>query len=319
MRKLFPILLLLLSSKLMASEFDSRIINIYASNQYENFDLTTQSASNVKDKAATEKTCFKKKHIGTKQVCGPSIEETCQTEFTPGDYVRRLCDRKVIETCKSEPIFKDVEYTCNLDLSKSNTMNKEIKNRINLTVRNNTDKTLRNKCIVYFEQLEDHLSYKAMCDDFLVKIVEDKTKRIDARLVEKTITLELNEGRNLLAPVAKGISNITLQGPILSFKAGNLAANKRIALNLSLDQKPLLKKSQSIFNRDLLPSEYMFEKTNEAEGIVRINLAYLMNSQVDLEKALHAKVSIRLLDDLSKVINIGNFKPLVSSEAQLNK
>ena len=113
-------------------------------------------------------------------------------------------------------------------------MNKEIKNRINLTVRNNTDKTLRNKCIVYFEQLEDHLSYKAMCDDFLVKIVEDKTKRIDARLVEKTITLELNEGRNLLAPVAKGISNITLQGPILSFKAGNLAANKRIALNLSL-------------------------------------------------------------------------------------
>lgn len=314
MRKLFP-MLLLLSSKLMASDFDSRVINIYASNQYENFDLTTQSASNTKDKAATEKKCFKKKHIGTKQVCGPTTEETCQTEFTPGSSVRRICETKEIETCKSEPIFKDVQYTCNLDLSRSNTMDKVIKNRINLTIRNNTNNTIRNKCLVYFEQLEDHLSYKAICDDFLVKIAEEKTKRIDARLTEKTITLELSEGRKLLAPVAKGISNIQLKGSVLSFTAGNLAANKRIALNLSLDQKSLLKKTQNAFNRDLLPSEYMFEKTDEAQGTVRINLAYLMNSKIDQDKSYYAKVSIRLLDDLSKVINIGNFKPMVSSEA----
>ena len=104
-----------------------------------------------------------------------------------------------------------------------------------------------------------------------------------------------------------------LEGQTLVFRTGDLTKNSNFALKLFVERRNLLKKDESLIDRNLAPSEYSFEKTSEENGLVKINLAKLIGG-VKANKKHVIKVDLKVLVDTSTALN-RNLPALSASES----
>lgn len=336
MRTALLFLGLLISGQSYAQNFDQHSLTINGSEQEENFSLRTSRNKTVYENQSVANTCHRDVQAGFRRNCYQHPQTVCREVYVParrppGGYgmpipggYQRVCDTFIENQCHNVPNYVRESYTCyeNIRVAKQ-VFNGQVTSNINVKIKNNTNLNLsgNDQCSLNFQQNEESFDINSRCDDFIIlknKELNVKNYSGENVIYNRSVDITLLESKQILAPVNQGISELRLDGQNLVFRTGNLNRNKNYEMILKIQKKNLLKKDEDLVNRNIAPGEYTFSENDLESGVVRINLDRMMGG-VDASKKHEITVTIRVLDDLSKAMNINNQKLEVTRQITVKK
>lgn len=312
---------LLFTMNAYAVSNDDYSLNLSGSERNENFTLKTSTTKTIYERATVADTCYRDVQSGYNRSCIDRPQTYCRDVFepprrpppgygipTPGGY-RRVCETRYETFCSTNPNYVREAYTCYQEKTVPRTVfGGYVTSIVNVNIANKTNGNTANDCSINFSQVDENFSVNPNCRDFIiVKNKELTVKNYSGENVTYTRNFELTllDATQILAPVSEGIGELRLDGQNLLFRTGNLTTNKNYEMILKVVKKNLIKKDETLINRNLAPGEYSFTQNDSQSGIVRINLDRMFGG-IDASKKHEVQVTIRVLDNLNNAINLGS-------------
>jgi hypothetical protein len=313
--KSFLLLCVLFTSNLFASTIDSHSLPIFALENEENFSLNTVVTKTLYRTESRANTCYRTEFDGYYSHCDFFPVVQCYEH----DRGHRDCHTTMIYSCRNEPRYRTVPYTCYDSVSvpyevtdHSATANFHI--NVNKSGAKNTD---ARDCFLHYTMDGESVRANAECSNVLVLSSSTKTNQVD-RAGNVTFNYEINltllDKNTSIAPVANGINAMNMEGHTLTFRVGDLSKNPNFSLNLFVERRHLLKSDETLINRPLTATEFSFEKINEQEGVIKVNFDRLLSGFNDQKKHV-IKVDLNVQLPYGNVLN--TTLPALSAHGEL--
>ncbi len=294
-----------------ASTLDGYSIPLISNDPEVNFVLNTIQTRTEYKNETVAKTCYRTVQDGYRNHCEYYPEVVCHEDR----HSRRICTTHNVYRCHSEPVYRQVPYTCYETVRVPyEVFNYNVKANVN--VKKSTMVSTNNSCELLFTLEGQSLRANTACAELIVLARKTSTERREGSTViqDHNYVLDLLNAADIAAPVDGGIVDMRLEGQHLVFRTGDLTRNSNFSLKLSVERKKFLKNDVVLINRNLTSTEYSFEKLNDRYGIVKINLASLIGS-VDVKKKHVFRVNLDVKLDRSSILN--NPLPVLSADSSL--
>lgn len=311
-----------------AGYYDSYSLPLTGNEGVEEVRLSTPLTKTIYQNQTINDVCYRDKFIGYRQQCYSQPQTICRDVYPhrppmgyPAPYPggpRRECYTEYRTVCSSVPDHVREAYTCQKTVSMPVEVDDGVLTAdISVRIRNSAGglHVPGNSCHLKFTLENQRVTYNANCGDFIVVVNNDNShnsRNGRNSAIMKNLDISLLDAKKVLGPISQGISELRMEGQTLVFRTGDLSANSNYELILKGDKKNLLKKDENLINRNLAPAEYTFERYDESGGVVRINLDRLLGG-INTSKKHEFQVTIRLLDNLTKAINVNSKKEVYGS------
>ena len=271
--KLITFLFLTLAANAMASSIDQHIFTINGAENEGSFLLNTTQTKTAYREDSIAQTCYHKVMEGYKNICGLHQETDCYLS----KYAVQICTQSPVYTCQQIPNYKKTPYTCYKTVTTSYEVpDHQVVANFNVKIsRKPKEATDPSGCSVGFSMEGDIMKSHAKCIDFLIlSNLKQKSIFNDTGKVTHNydVDLLLLDAEATLAPLLGGITQMHVQGNMLTFRVGDLSKNPNFNLKLFVERKYLLKSNETLINRNIRRDEYAFNKTDEQFGLVSIDL-----------------------------------------------
>jgi hypothetical protein len=129
-------------------------------------------------------------------------------------------------------------------------------------------------CGVNFQLNGASFSASNTCSDYLAtaNVATDGTS--DAPVYNYSIALF--DRAQVLAPLAGGLKNLSVDGDFLTAKVGTLTDASNVTLKLYVERKRFLKKDVVLIDRALKAGEFTYQAIDEKTGTLKVNLDKLL-------------------------------------------
>lgn len=299
MKSFLLALSLLAGINVQASTIDAYSLSLVGVQAEENFTMNSVQTRTEYRTETVAKTCFRTVSDGYQRECRSYPEQRCYED----SMSRRICRTEYVNRCSDEIRYRTEAYTCYQNVSVPyEVFNNNVKANVIVKVSAPVQPTA-SACAVNFTLNGSSFKAVANCADYVVlaKQTAEESRVGDTVVQTRTLNLTLVDAKTVAAPVKGGIREMKLEGQTLSFKTGDLAKNSNISLKLFVERRKLFG-DDTLINRNLVPTEYSFEKTGENEGVVKVNLTKLMGG-INASKKHAIRVDLNVIADFSSAIN----------------
>lgn len=300
----------------LASTIDSHTFPVFGIIEgEEKFLLTTTQTRTTYRQETVAQTCFRTELAGYQNACDYYPEVRC---YETRDSAR-VCTSVPVYRCQQLPQYREVPYTCYRTINTPyEVADHQVMANFNVKITSKPkEPTNPTACLVGFRMEGDLLKSNADCNEFLILSNEKKTTEFDrsGTIVHNyNVALSLLDSQTTLAPLLGGIAEMHMEGHFLVFRSGDLSQNPNFNLKLFVERRHLLKGDETLINRNLLTSEYSFQKMNERFGIVKIDLDKLLGGINDKKKHV---IKVHLNLNLESGLLLNNQKPDLVREGEL--
>jgi len=174
--------------------------------------------------------------------------------------------------CYDEPIYREVAYSCMKTISVPYEV-LDHESRANVLVKMSAapaSKPQSGNCGINFALQGDNFSAENTCHEYLAIALIGKQE--NGSVNSYSYFINLFDAERIFAPLAGGLSDMSVDGDTLIVRTGDLRANSNFALKLYVQRKRFLKDDIVLINRTLTPTEFSYRPIDERTGFVRINL-----------------------------------------------
>lgn len=278
---------------------DGYSLSLIGAQAEESFSLESPQMRKEYRTESVRNTCFRRVSDGIRTQCRIYPQERCYEDHMS----RRICRVEHVNRCDNIIAYRDEAYTC----YENQTVAYDVFShnvRANVIVRVKGVASTPNSCMVNFSLRGSTFNRNATCPDYIVKAKETAEESREGSTVvqNRTIELTLVDAREITAPIKGGVRDIRFEGQTVIVTTGDLTKNPNFSLKLYTERKKLLGSDDTLINRNLIPSEYSFEKTGEDSGIVKINLSKLIGG-INSKKKHVIRVEISVAADTAGAIN----------------
>jgi hypothetical protein len=297
-----------------ASTLDGYSLPITGVQTEENFILNTIQTRTEYRNETIRKTCYRTVNDGYRTECVDEPRVVCFNDREG----RPVCSTRYERICRNIPQYRQEAYTCYETVSiPYEVFSNNVKASVKVIVANvpGDISAPHNTCGIDFTLNGPSFTSVANCSEFIIlaKNTNSEARFGDTVVQDRLVSLTLLDAKKVSAPTSAGISEMRLEDQTLVLKTGNLEINSNFSLKLFVERRKFLKGDETIINRNLLPSEYTFEKINENSGLVKIKLDSLIGG-INAKKKHVLKVDIKVNQDVSGAIN-KNMPALSASES----
>lgn len=313
--KSFLLALALISGfNIQASTIDGYTLPITGEKTEQNFTMNSvQTRTEYRNETIT-KTCYRTVADGYHTICRQEPENYCYED----SQSRRICGVRYVNRCRNEIRYRTEAYTCYETVSiPYEVFSHNVRANVNVVVASTpgTITAPHNTCLIDFTLNGDNFKSLANCPEFIIlaKSSASESRQGATVVQDRSLELTLLDSQAVSAPTKNGISEMRLEGQTLVFRAGDLTKNSNFSLKLNIERRNLLKKDETLINRNLAPTEYTFLKSSEESGLVKIDLSKLIGG-INTKKKHVLKVDLNVLLNTSAVLN-RNLPNLSASES----
>ncbi len=303
MKSLILALALISGFQAHASTIDAYTLPIVGVQTEENVTLNAVQTRTEYRNETVARTCFRTVNDGYRTVCHQVPENYCYEDHMS----RRICSTRYVNRCHTEPQYRQEAYTCYQTVSVPyEVFSHNVKANVNVKVSNvpGDVQAPHNTCGINFTLEGSLFRAGAECSEFIVlaKQTAEEERSGNTVIQNRTMNITLLDAQKITAPVKGGIAEMRLEGQTLVLRTGDLTKNPNFSLKLFVERRKLLKGDETLINRNLIPSEYSFEKINEDYGLVKINLQKLVGGINDKKKHV-LRVDLNVVADFTGAIN----------------
>jgi hypothetical protein len=302
MKSIMLALALLAGISAHASTVDSYSLPVTGAQTEDNFIMKTIQTKTEYRNETVANTCFRNVLDGYRTECTTVPQVVCY----PTPPAGQACTTRYENRCYSVPQYRQEAYTCYQTVSVPyEVFSNNVKANLNVRVAAVAgDVQATNSCGINFSLLGANLTTTANCVDFIVLAnkTNSESRVGDTLIQDRTMNVTLLDAKTIAAPTKGGIVDMKLVGQTVTFRTGNLTKNSNFSLKLFVQRRKLFKHDVTLISRNLLPSEYSFEKLNEDYGIVKINLSKLIGG-INSDKKHVIRVDLNVNVDTKSAIN----------------
>jgi len=299
--KLFLLGLSLISAfNVQASTMDGYSLSLVGAQSEESFSMNAEQTRTEYRTERVMRTGFRTVADGFGRQCVSVPQERCFEDHMS----RRICRTEFVNRCHDEIRYRQEAYTYFDNVSVPyEVFNNNVRANVNVKIKGGSAAT-QNSCAVNFTLNGSQFKAVANCLDYIVlaKQTADEGREGNTVIQNRTLELTLVDARIVAAPIKGGIREMKFEGQTVVFKTGDLTKNPNFTLKLFTERRKLLGSDDTLINRNLIPSEYTFEKTGEDSGIVKINLSKLIGG-INSKKKHVIRVEINVAANTSGAIN----------------
>lgn len=303
------------SASTMASTMDGHSFPITGSDLDENFLLNTTQTRTAYRQDTVARTCYRTEFDGYRNYCEYYPEVRC----TDGRYRPPVCSSTSVYRCQQVPQYREVAYTCYQTISTPyEVFDHNVAANFNVKITSKPkEPTNPTGCFVSFSMEGETLSSNADCTDYLILSTHQRTTETDRAgtvIHNYNVGLKLLDAKTTLAPLEGGIAEMHMEGHTLTFRTGDLSKNPNFNLKLFVERRHLLKKDETLINRNITTNEYTFEKINDRFGIVKVNLDKVLGGLNDKKKHV---ISVQMHVNLEAGTVLNNQAPILTRDASI--
>lgn len=303
MKSFLMALTLLAGFNVHASTIDGYTLPITGEKTEQNFTMNSVQTRTEYRNETIAKTCYRTVADGYQTICRQEPENYCYED----SQSRRICGVRYVNRCRNEIRYRTDAYTCYETVSiPYEVFSHNVQANVNVVVASvpGTVTAPHNTCLIDFTLSGDAFKALANCTEFIILAKSSATEsRQGATVVQdRSLELTLLDALAVAAPTKNGISEMRLEGQTLVFRAGDLTKNPNFSLKLNVERRNLLKKDETLINRNLAPNEYTFLKSSEESGLVKIDLSKLLGG-INTKKKHVLKVDLNVLLNTSAALN----------------
>ncbi|MBC7712354.1 MAG: hypothetical protein H7177_03390 [Rhizobacter sp.] len=313
MKSMMLALALLAGFSAHASTVDTHTVPLTGASTEENFVMNTIQTRTEYRNETVANTCFRTVPAGYRTECRQEPQVVCYSDPRAG----QICTTRFENRCYTVPQYRQEAYTCYQTVSVPyEVFANNVTANVNVKVTNASDaQAVNNNCGINFTLVGGNFKNTANCADFIVlaKSSASESRVGDTVIQDRALDVTLLDAKKLSAPTKGGIVDMKLEGQTVVFRTGDLTKNPNFTLKLFVQRRKLFKGDETLVNRNLVPSEYSFEKISDDYGIVKINLSKLIGGINDKRKHV-IKVDLNVDLDTTSAIN-STLPALTASES----